>query len=140
MKTLKVEAVYQAASETFEDATAHLPHCIDEVYNGKRLQSALGYISLRAVRGSTRPADDQNGSLILSTARGALQSRVPISCRLAARRHVVDALLELIGNTLLVPENAQALRFGNAYGDVKRRRLAVMLMVPSIGELVSRFR
>ena len=73
MKTLKVEAVYLAAYETFEDVTADLPCFIE-----RRLQQQTTSLSTwlsqpRAVRAPTRPADGQNSGLKLSTLGGALQ-------------------------------------------------------------------
>src|SRR5688500_5153768 len=45
MKTSRLKPSTPMAFESFEDVAEHLPHFIEEVYNKRRLRSALGYLS-----------------------------------------------------------------------------------------------
>jgi putative transposase len=53
MKTLKVEAVHAMAYKTSEDVAEDLPRFIEEIYNSRRLHSALSYLS-------PKPHEDQH--------------------------------------------------------------------------------
>jgi putative transposase len=43
-KTQKYEEMHLANSETYGEVSQRIPHFVEEVYNSKRLHSALGYL------------------------------------------------------------------------------------------------
>jgi putative transposase len=61
MKTLKSEEIYLRQYRDQEDARASIQKFIEEVYNQKRLHSALGYLSPDAFEHRRRPEPDVEG-------------------------------------------------------------------------------
>ena len=76
LKTLKAEEVHLCEYRTFEEANERIERFIEEVYNRKRLHSALGYQSPEEFELALNATSGRSATItpILSSLRGALQS------------------------------------------------------------------
>ena len=66
-KNLKHEEVYAYEYETMEDVIERLPHFIDQIYNRRRLHSALGYVPPEEYELQYARQEGQNLTAHLST-------------------------------------------------------------------------
>jgi transposase InsO family protein len=80
MKTLKVEAVYPMAFETFNDVADQLPRFIDDIYS-TQMAFCARLCQPRPVRAATLPAHGQISCVNLSDPRAPLQSEVVSAIR-----------------------------------------------------------
>ncbi|WP_207100252.1 IS3 family transposase [Paracoccus shandongensis] len=81
MKTLKVEEVYRAGYETFADVAARLPIFIEQIYNLKRLHSALATEPPRNSKPCSPRRRLSSDGAMGSSQRGSLQTAVNFCLR-----------------------------------------------------------
>lgn len=74
MKTYKYEEVYLSDYETFEDVWRNAARFIEDVYNGKRLHSSIGYVPPNEFEAQWWRKND--GTLTLTAAEKCLQSNL----------------------------------------------------------------